>query len=103
MTEEAQPSHSLEYDAPPKFLSAGEWKTVLDALALSGRERQIMRLFIEIESESAIAEILDISVHSVHTYRDRLYRKLNARNRSEAIVRVFVAYSVIVRERFQAK
>ncbi len=51
---------------------------------LSPQERQVFRLLAEGRSRQEIAEVLVISLNTVKTHLQRIYRKLNVTNRFEA-------------------
>lgn len=71
------------------FLSEGAWSQLADSLRLTAREVQVVRGFLNDETESAIAGAHGMSRHTVHTYIRRIYRKLRARTRAGVILRVF--------------
>src|SRR5262245_29239989 len=52
------------------------WRRIANSLRISNRELQIIQEIFDDRKESAIADDLAISVHTVHTYLGRLYRKL---------------------------
>lgn len=64
-------------------------------LRLSWRESQVLGRVLVGEGESAIAERLGLSGHTVHTYFERLYRKLGVASRSDLILRIFAEYVVL--------
>ena len=74
------------------LFSDEEWNALARSLKLSSREFQITRGLFDDETEAVIAIRLSISPHTVHTYLDRLYRKLAARNRCQLLVRVFAEH-----------
>jgi two-component system response regulator DesR len=55
--------------------------------ALSERERQVLVLVADGSSNREIASELNISAHTVKEYASALYRKLEVRNRMEAVKR----------------
>ncbi len=67
----------------------GEWLTLAGKLGLSPREQEIVRAIFDDLTEARIGGRLGISSHTVHTYVERLYRKLDVRSRGELMVRVF--------------
>ena len=75
-----------------QFLDDSEWKQISLSLRLSPREAEIVRLLLSARSEKNVAEALAISVHTVHSHLERLYRKLSIRSRSELLVSIFLAY-----------
>ena len=74
------------------LLSDDQWHSLAHSLRLSGREFQIVQCLFDDEKELAIAKQLGISAHTVHTYLERLYRKVGVASRSELIVRVFAEH-----------
>jgi len=77
----AFPGHDL--------FSQSKWDEIGHRLKLSHRELEVVRLCFDDLKESAIAGILAISSHTVHTHVGRLYTKLGVRSRTELLVRVF--------------
>lgn len=73
-------------------ITVGEWQRLAQHLSLSAREAQITRLVLDDVSDADIATRLSISRHTVHTYIDRLYRKLQVHGRHQLILRVFNAH-----------
>lgn len=69
-----------------------DWRWLADILGLSKRQLQIVQCIFDDEVEAGISRRLGISEHTVHTYVDRLYRKLAVSSRCELLVRVFEEY-----------
>jgi DNA-binding NarL/FixJ family response regulator len=65
---------------------------IADSLDLSDRQLEIVRCVFDGLDETSISRELDISHHTVHTYLDRLYRKVGVKSRCELVVQVFLAY-----------
>ena len=82
----------------PDFIPQPHWDQLMLALNLSRREQQILRLVIANQTDANIAATLDISTHTVQTYSERLYRKMNAKNRTDVVVRLFAAYAALTHE-----
>lgn len=61
-----------------------------DALRLSGRQQQVLRLLAEGRSTKDIARLLDLGIGTVKVHLAAIYRTLGARNRMEAIVKAGV-------------
>ena len=79
------------------FLSEDAWLLIVRSLRLSPREAEIALLLLRHDNrDDAIADQLAISRHTVHTYLERLYRKLGATSRSQAVTRIFQEYVVLV-------
>lgn len=76
----------------PSFLTKDEWQLLVFELHLSARESQILAQFIDGNAERDIAQSLGISAHTVHTYRERLYKKLSVATRGELVAKVFATY-----------
>lgn len=78
--------------APSSFTASGMAMAVArrratqDRLALSPREREVLRLLHDGLSVPAIASELFISVSTTKTYVARLYEKLGAANRAQALM-----------------
>ncbi len=64
------------------------WEAISLKLKLSSREFQIVKLIIDDEKDTAIAESLHISAHTVHGLIRRLYSKLNLSGRPRLILRM---------------
>lgn len=71
------------------LITAGEWQHMIELLSLSTRESEIARFIFDDLAESAIAARLSISRHTVHTYIDRMYRKLHVHSRHQFLLLVF--------------
>ena len=72
-----------------QLFNQDQWYSLANSLKLSTREFQIVQFLFDDQTEAAIAEQLEISSHTVHTYFERLYRKLSVCSRGELMVRVF--------------
>ncbi len=75
-----------------RLLTATEWRHMAWKLSLSPREIEIVRTVFDDEKEVAIASRLQISPHTVHTYLERIYRKLAVKSRLQMVVRVMGEY-----------
>jgi len=73
----------LPYDA---------WKTIAQSLRISNRELQIIQGIFDDRKEFAIAQELTISVHTVHTHLERLYRKLGVSSRAGLVLCILSEY-----------
>jgi len=62
-----------------------ERKSVLSAQSLSPREQEILRWVTEGKSNNEIAKILAISMFTVKNHMQRIMKKLDAANRTEAV------------------
>jgi DNA-binding NarL/FixJ family response regulator len=63
----------------------GRGSASLDVEALSDRELQVFELIGDGVGTRAIAERLDLSVHTIETYRENIRAKLDLRNGSELV------------------
>ncbi len=73
------------------------WKEIARSLKLSGRELQIVHAVFDDYTEFTIANNLDVSPHTIHTYCERLYHKLAVTDRVKLVLRImdeFVALTV---------
>ena len=77
---------------PSTRLRKAQWRVIADALDFSDRQLEIVRCVFDGLDEASISRELDISHPTVHTYLDRLYRKLAIKSRCELMVQVFLAY-----------
>ena len=77
------------------LFSDEQWHSIARSLKLSAREFQIVQAIFDNEIEAAIGVQLGISSHTVHTYLERLYRKLGVGSRCGLLVRVFAEYLVL--------
>ena len=73
------------------------WRRLARSLRLSKRESQIVSALFDDKKESAIATHLGISRHTVHTYTERLYRKMGVSSRVGLVRRIFVEYMSLAR------
>lgn len=75
-----QPGHDIIPDAV--------WESLGSHLRLAPREIQVIQGVFDDRKEIAIADELGISQHTVHTYLERVYRKLSVGSRVGLVVRV---------------
>ena len=71
------------------------WKEIASSLQLSNREFEIVQGVFDDHKELSIASLAGISPHTVNTYFQRLYRKLEVRSRPQLILRVVAEYMVL--------
>ncbi|HEY7322383.1 MAG TPA: helix-turn-helix transcriptional regulator [Candidatus Binatia bacterium] len=74
------------------ILSHDAWKTIAKSLRISDRELQIIQGIFDDRKELAIADELKISMHTVHTHLERLYRKLGVSSRVALVLYVLSEY-----------
>jgi DNA-binding CsgD family transcriptional regulator len=74
------------------------WHELGAALGISRRELQVVRLIFDDEKECSIAADLGISVHTVHTYIERLHRKLDVRDRVQLVLRITQEFLDLARQ-----
>jgi len=81
------------------FLPDHSWLAIVRSLGLSEREAQIAQLLLGDDNrEETIAATLAISPHTVHTYLERLYRKLGVTSRCQVVARMFQEYVELASE-----
>ena len=68
------------------------WEVIANSLRISDRELQIIQEIFDDRKESAIADDLTISVHTVHTHLERVYRKLGVSTRVGLILCILAEY-----------
>lgn len=73
---------------PPPLLDEAAWRCVAERCGLSKRECQIAKDVFQDVKESVIARNLGISIHTVHTHLERLYRKLGVSSRVQLVVKL---------------
>lgn len=81
----------IRMQAPPgrNAIAPEVWQSIGNSLMLTERELQIVQCIFDDQKQLAIGREVGISPHTVHTYIERLYRKLNVSSRSQLIIRVF--------------
>lgn len=80
--------HTLQSSLGAAVFSEEAWGKIAQSLKLSGRELQIVQGVFDDHTEYAIARNLNLSPHTVHTYCERLYRKLVVTNRVKLVLRI---------------
>jgi DNA-binding NarL/FixJ family response regulator len=68
------------------ILTRERWQNIAQSLRLSDRELQIIQGIFDDQKEFAIAQDLTISVHTVHTHLERVYRKLGVSSRVSLVL-----------------
>src|SRR6266436_2927942 len=68
------------------------WKVIAKSLRISDRELQIIQGIFDDRKEFAIADELKISMHTVHTHLERLYRKLGISSRVALVLYILYEY-----------
>jgi DNA-binding CsgD family transcriptional regulator len=68
------------------------WRMIANSLGISDRELQIIQGIFDDRKEFAIADDLAISVHTVHTHLERLYRKLDVSSRVGLVLYILSEY-----------
>jgi DNA-binding CsgD family transcriptional regulator len=76
----------------PDCLTEKEWAAIVGELNLSTREAQMVWHANYDESVAAIATCLGISENTVHTYRNRLYKKLGVSSFCQVLAIVFATH-----------
>jgi DNA-binding CsgD family transcriptional regulator len=89
-------SGGLEFFGKAAHLfTRAQWQLIVDSLRLSAREAQILLRVFDNQKNIAIAMDLGISAHTVHTYFERMYRKLGVQDRCDLVVRVFETHMAL--------
>ena len=68
------------------LLSEEAWVEIAGSLKLSPREQQLIRAVFNNLTESAVAENLSISPHTVHSHMNRLFKKLQVTTRAQMVL-----------------
>lgn len=74
------------------ILDDADWSLLARRLKLAPRELQVLQGVFDDHKELAIAYDLGISPHTVHTYLERIYRKLSVASRVALVVRVMAEH-----------
>jgi len=74
------------------IFSQGEWDVLIDELALSLRQSQIVQKLFKGHSDKQIARELEIAVPTVRTHLTRLFSRFNLADRNELILQVFCRF-----------
>ena len=74
------------------ILTCDAWKTIAKSLRISDRELEIIQGIFDDRKELAIADELKISMHTVHTHLERLYRKLGVSSRVALVLYILSEY-----------
>jgi DNA-binding NarL/FixJ family response regulator len=74
------------------ILTDDAWQTIANSLRISNRELEIVQGIFDDRKEFAIADELKISVHTVHTHLERLYRKLGVSSRVALVLYILSEY-----------
>jgi DNA-binding CsgD family transcriptional regulator len=72
--------------------STQAWTELARSLLLSKRELQIVQRVFDDRTEAKMAEDLGISSNTVHTYMERLRRKLVVNDRGELLLRIMCEF-----------
>ena len=74
------------------ILSSDAWNVIAKSLRISDREMEIIQGIFDDRKEFAIADELTMSVHTVHTHVERLYRKLGVSSRVALVLYILSEY-----------
>jgi ATP/maltotriose-dependent transcriptional regulator MalT len=74
------------------ILPRDAWETIAKSLRISDRELEIVQGIFDDRKEFAIADELKISMHTVHTHLERLYRKLGVSSRLGLVLCILSEY-----------
>jgi DNA-binding NarL/FixJ family response regulator len=91
-TSDNSASHASTIRGDRSLLPCDAWKTIAESLRISDRELQIVQAIFDDRKELAIAQELTISVHTVHSHLERLYRKLGVSSRVGLVLCIVSKY-----------
>ena len=74
------------------IFSKNEWQVLGRDLKLSPRALQLVRGIFDAQTAEAIADDMSISVHTVHSYRARIYQRFGVCSQKELLVYIFGRY-----------
>ncbi|MBX3436115.1 MAG: hypothetical protein KF861_01400 [Planctomycetaceae bacterium] len=76
---------------PPMF-SAEEWRRIVQDLALSPRQAEVIGYVMQSKKDKEIATAMQISKATVRTYFDRCKQQMNAIDRVAIACRIFETF-----------
>lgn len=76
----------------PELLQGASWANLVQNLQLSSREADVLRCMFVDERIAAISEELGLAEGTIHTYRERLFRKLSVRSCAQVIAIAFATH-----------
>ena len=76
----------------PEMLAGPRWVALIHTLGLSPRESDVLRCVFKDERITAISNELGISQATVHTYRERLFRKVGVCSCAQLVALAFATY-----------
>ncbi len=83
------PNNSSPQPVFDGLFSEPEWNSLIEHLSLPERQTEILTLLLLGESDKEIAQKLAISVPTIRTHLQRIYRRLGVSNRTSLVVEVF--------------
>lgn len=75
-------------------LNEGIKRSVTLKYSLTSREKEVLQMIVDGHSTTEIAQMLFLSGHTIHTYRDNLMLKLDAKN-SAALVKMAIQLELV--------
>lgn len=76
----------------PDVLSQVAWINLVRELGLSSREADILRCALVDDRTAVIARTLSLSCGTIHTYRDRIYKKVGVASMTQLVARAFAVH-----------
>ena len=80
------------------MLTREEWERIVRRLHLSPREADVLRFAFSDSRVVTIAHRMGVSPNTVHTYRDRLFRRLGVTSMVQALALLTLTTVVVIRE-----
>ena len=87
----------------PAFLNDTQWTALISALHLSPREADVLRCIMIDDRVASVAKELGLSQGTIHTYRERLFRKIGVRSCAQLVGAAFAMHARLEREVSQNK
>lgn len=87
-----RPKSRLPVGSVPELMPDSTWNALVQRLSLSARESDVLKCMFTDERSTSISRKLCIAEATVHTYRERLFRKLGIRSCAQLIALAFAAY-----------
>ena len=76
----------------PDVLSQVAWINLVRELGLSSSEADILRCALVDDRTAVIARTLSLSCGTIHTYRDRIYKKVGVASMTQLVARAFAVH-----------
>ncbi|MGA3065576.1 MAG: helix-turn-helix transcriptional regulator [Tepidisphaeraceae bacterium] len=87
-----RPKETVSRTKADSHLIPCEWKGLVRALDMSGRQAEIIELILQGKKDKQIAMEMGLSKHTVRTYLNRIFARMEVTDRLGLVLRVFAEY-----------